>query len=93
MIKIDLKYKKQDYYSKQELENICKERKILLDEFIKYYNTNPKHYKLNKVIIEKSPKGLWIGKSIKIYIMMNTKIHFWNIRIGLETIDVIRKDW
>lgn len=66
LIKIDLKYKKQEYYSKQELEDICKKRNIQLEEFIKYYNTNLKHYKLNKVIIEKSPKGLWIGKSIKI---------------------------
>lgn len=70
LMKLDLKYiksyKKNEYYSKEELENICQKRRITLEQFIKYYNINPKHYKLNKIVIEKSEKGLWIGENIKI---------------------------
>ena len=68
-VKLDFKYIKkyhQGYYSKEKLKDICKNRKISLDEFIKYYNKNPKHYKLNKLAITKSKKGLWIGENIRI---------------------------
>lgn len=69
LIKLDFKYidkYNKDYYSKEKLKEICKRRHINLDQFLKYYNKNPKHYKFNKIAIEKSKKGLWIGEDIKI---------------------------
>ena len=67
LIKLDFKYidkYNKDYYSKEKLKEICKRRHINLDQFLKYYNKNPKHYKFNKIAIAKSKKGLWIGEDI-----------------------------
>lgn len=69
LIKIDLYYLNKSetgYYSKEELKQICKKKRISLKQFIKYYSNNPKHYKFNKMIIEESEEGLWIGKSSQI---------------------------
>lgn len=67
MIKIDLKYTKgygSRYYSEDELTKICHSKGIKLDDFLKYYNKNIKHYRLNKLIVENNKNGLWIGESI-----------------------------
>lgn len=69
LVKLDFKYIKKykiGYYSKEMLEDICKKREITLEQFIKYYNRNPKHYKFNKIVINKSEKGFWIGENMKI---------------------------
>lgn len=68
LIKLDFKYinkYSKSYYPKEILENICKARKISLDEFLRYYNKNPRHYKFNKMAMEQSEKGLWIGENIR----------------------------
>lgn len=69
LIKLDFKYinkYKNDYYSKEKLQKICKERNITLEQFLKYYNKNQSHYKFNKIAMEQSKKGLWIGENIRI---------------------------
>lgn len=69
LIKIDLKYLSQygeRYYTKAELEKICKKRYISLNSFLKYYSSNPKHYKFNKMVIERNEKGFWIGEKIQV---------------------------
>lgn len=69
LVKMDFKYIKKykiGYYSKEILEDICQKRSITLEQFIKYYNRNPKHYKFNKIAISKSEKGLWIGEKIRV---------------------------
>jgi len=69
LIKLDFKYINKytkGYYTKEKLQNICRERDISLEQFLKYYNKNQKHYKFNKLAIEQSKKGLWIGEDIRI---------------------------
>ena len=69
LIKLDFKYinkYKNDYYSKEKLQKICKERNITLEQFLKYYNKNQSHYKFNKIAMEQSENGLWIGENIRI---------------------------
>lgn len=68
LIKIDLKYqtKNSQYYSIRRMKNICKKRGINIYQFAEYYNNNPKHYKFNLMIIEKSSKGFWISLDNKI---------------------------
>lgn len=69
LIKLDFKYinkYKNDYYSKEKLQKICKERNITLEHFLKYYNKNQSHYKFNKIAMEQSEKGLRIGENIRI---------------------------
>lgn len=89
LIKLDFKYikkyEKKEYYSKDELEEICKERNISLEQFIKYFNNNPKHYKFNKIVIENSPKGLWIGSTLKMPDEFITK-NYYKIKNRLEYI-------
>lgn len=68
LIAIELKYSKRikkRYCSKEEIEEICNARKIEIDSFIKYYSKNEKQYKLNKLILMSSKKGLWIGENSK----------------------------
>ena len=68
LIRIDLKYlnkRRSAYYTKEDLEKICKDRGISLDQFLQYYSKNKKQYRLNEVALEKSKKGLWIGENIK----------------------------
>lgn len=67
MIKIDLKYLDgygSRFYSKEELTEICHAKRIELDDFLKYFNKNIKHYKFNKMIIQKNKNGFWIGETI-----------------------------
>ena len=69
LILMDLKYLRKQragYFTKQELEETCEKRNMNLDEFLKYYSKNEKHYILNKLILEESKKGLWIGSKRKI---------------------------
>lgn len=68
LIKIDLKYqiKGNQYFSINRIESVCKKRGITINQFAKYYNDNPKHYKFNIMIIEKSSKGFWISADTKI---------------------------
>jgi len=69
LILMDIKYLRKQragYLTKQELEEACEKRNMSLDEFLKYYSKNEKHYILNKLILEKSKKGLWIGGKIRI---------------------------
>lgn len=68
LIKIDLKYlnRKHKYISVTNIYYMCIDRNISIDTFAKYYSNNPKHYKFNLMILEKSAKGFWIGKNIKI---------------------------
>lgn len=68
LIKIDLKYqiKGSQYFSIYRIENICKKRGITINQFAEYYNNNPKHYKFNLMIIEKSSKGFWLSIDTKI---------------------------
>lgn len=63
LIKLDIKYidkREEKYYTKSELKTYCRKNGIKLDTFLKYYNINQKHYKFNKLAIEKSEKGLWM---------------------------------
>lgn len=69
LMKIDFKYIDkygERYYAIEELSQYCKERKITIIQFAKYYNNNLKHYKFNKMIIEKSEKGFWISGKVKL---------------------------
>lgn len=69
LMKIDFKYIKKygnRYYKIEELTEYCKERKITINQFAKYYSNNVKHYKFNKIVIEKSQKGFWIGGKLKL---------------------------
>lgn len=69
LMKIDFKYIKKygnRYYTINELSKYCKERRITIIQFARYYNNNFKHYKFNKMIIEKSKKGFWIGNEAKL---------------------------
>ena len=68
-----------------KLLKICKERNISLEQFIKYFNNNPKHYKFNKIVIENSPKGLWIGSTLKMPDEFITK-NYYKIKNRLEYI-------
>lgn len=64
LIKLDLKYvdkRDEKYYTKVEIDYYCKQRGVSLEMFLKYYSINIKHYKFNKLAIEKSDKGLWIN--------------------------------
>ena len=45
LIKVDLKYQFEEYCTPTEIKKICKNRNITIDDFAKYYNNNPKHYK------------------------------------------------
>lgn len=63
LIKLDIKYidkREEKYYTKSEIKTYCRKNGIKLDTFLRYYNINRKHYKFNKLAIEKSEKGLWI---------------------------------
>ena len=69
LMKIDFKYIRKygnRYYAIEELSEYCKERKITIVQFARYYNDNSKHYKFNKMVIEKSKKGFWIGNETKL---------------------------
>ena len=69
LIKIDFEYLKIDnkgYCKRQELDKLCKERRITLDDFLKYSGKNSKYYKLNRLAIEKCDEGLYIGSTCKI---------------------------
>lgn len=66
LIKVDLKYQFKEYCTPEEIKEICKSRKITIDDFAKYYNRNPKHYKFNLILINNSKKGFWIGSDTKI---------------------------
>lgn len=69
LMKIDFKYMKKygdRYYKIKELNKYCSERNITIDEFAKYYNNNFRHYKFNKMIIEKSECGFWISGKVKL---------------------------
>lgn len=54
------------YYKRKVLEKLCKQRNITVDDFIKYFSNNPKHYKFNKKALDESDKGSWIGLCCKI---------------------------
>ena len=63
LIKLDIKYidkREEKYYTKSEIKTYCRKNGIKLDTFLRYYNINRKHYKFNKLAIEKSEKGLWM---------------------------------
>ena len=66
LIKIDLKYQFEEYCTPEQIREICKIRKITVDDFAKYYSNNPKHYKFNRILIDTSEKGFWIGSDTKI---------------------------
>lgn len=66
LIKIDLKYHFKEYCPSEQIKEICKNRKITIDDFIKYYSNNPKHCKFNRILIDTSEKGFWIGSDTKI---------------------------
>ena len=69
LIKMDLKYINgfgNRYYEKRELIDICENWKITLEQFLKYYSKNSKQYKFNKIVLQRSNKGLWIGEGGKI---------------------------
>lgn len=68
LIKIDLKYKIKisQYLSICRIKNMCKKGGITINQFAEYYNNNPKHYKFNLMIVEKSSKGFWISLDTKI---------------------------
>ena len=66
MIKIDLKYLeyyKERYYTKGEIEEICKKYNVKFIWFIKYIYPRKKNYYENLEILENSEKGLWIGEN------------------------------
>lgn len=66
MIKIDLKYfeeYKERYYTKKEIEEICKKYNVKFSWFIKYIYPRKKNYQENIEILENSEKGLWIGEN------------------------------
>lgn len=68
LIKIDLEYieKYEDGYCPiSDLKKLCKQRKITLNQFLKYYSNNPKHYKINRIIVKKSAMGFYIGGECK----------------------------
>ena len=65
LIKIDLKYLeqyKERYYTKKEIEEICKKYNVKFMWFIKYIYPRKKNYLENLEILENSKNGLWIGE-------------------------------
>ena len=65
LIKIDLKYLeqyKERYYTKKEIEEICKKYDVKFMWFIKYIYPRKKNYLENLEILENSKNGLWIGE-------------------------------
>lgn len=68
LIKIDLEYMEKyenGYCPISDLKKMCRRRKITLNQFLKYYSNNPKHYKINQIIIKKSDRGFYIGGECK----------------------------
>lgn len=66
MIKVDLKYLeyyKERYYTKEEIEEICKKYNVKFIWFIKYIYPRKKNYYEHLEILENSEKGLWIGEN------------------------------
>jgi hypothetical protein len=66
LIIIELKYKRRlrnRYCTKEEIEEICQRKAIQIENFLEYYSKNEKQYVLNKIILERSQKGIWIGES------------------------------
>lgn len=64
LIKIDLSHManyEDKYFPKKDLIKLCRQRKINLDKFAKYYDNNIKHYEFNKMVIKNSLKGFYIG--------------------------------
>lgn len=69
LIIIELKYRrkfKNRYCTKEEIEEICEGKAIQVEKFLEYYSKNERQYALNKIILEKSEKGIWIGESCTI---------------------------
>lgn len=66
LIKIDLKYQFKEYCPSEQIKEICKSRKITIDDFITYYSKNRKHCKFNRILMNNSEKGFWIGSDTKI---------------------------
>lgn len=67
LIKIDLKYLHQygsRMYSKLEIDDICREYNVSLEDFLTYiYNYKICYYE-NMYILSMNKEGLWIGKNI-----------------------------
>ena len=64
LIRLDMEYFKKykiGYYSCNKLTQMCEARNLTLDNFLQYYNKNPKCYELNKLIISNLNK-IWIGQ-------------------------------
>lgn len=97
LIKLDLKYidkKEEKYYTKVEINYYCKQRGISLEMFLKYYNMNPKHYKFNKLAIEKSDKGLWIDDNQMMLPQEFAEMHYFNLNQRCERLARIKaKEW
>lgn len=67
LITIDLKYKNRDkdgYCLTSKIKQLCKQRRISVKQFVKYYNINPRHMKFNNIAIKKSEK-FYIGGNCK----------------------------
>lgn len=95
LIKIDLKYLKgygSRYYPINELNKICKSRKIKLAQFIEYYSKNVKRHRFNQIVIEKSKKGLWIGKCGNIskkFMEQNNDLLRWKLKKVIHRLNPI----
>lgn len=66
LIKADLKYIKgygERSYTKKEIEEICNEYEVNVEDFLTYINRYKTCYYENMEVMIKNKKGLWIGKS------------------------------
>ncbi len=80
LMKIDFKFFEKygdRYYKQEELSKQCKIRHTTLNDFALYYGKNYKHYKFNKIQLDESEKGFWIGENVSMpedFIVQNFNI-------------------
>lgn len=97
LIKLDLKYldkRNEKYYTKVEINYYCKQRGISLEMFLKYYSINLRHYKFNKLAIEKSDKGLWMN-DVEMFLPQEfAEVNYLNLNRKCEKLAKIKaKEW
>jgi len=88
LIRLDLRYI-EEYgersYTKEEIEKICKEYEVELEEFLTYISKYKICYYENIEIIMRNKKGLWIGKAPELSSKFISE-NFLNIKQKIEII-------